>query len=71
MCVYVCFNLLFIACTVKSVSTVDAAVQVNYLAIAEGSGLKYCIMDVVSYCSFACNSLSSILYRLPAWSRGV
>ena len=34
---YVCFNSLSIACTVKSVSTVDAAVQANYLAVAEGS----------------------------------
>ena len=37
VCMYVCFNSLFIACTVKSVSTVDAAVQANYLAVAEGS----------------------------------
>ena len=34
---YVCLNSLLIACTVKSVSTVDAAVQANYLTVVEGS----------------------------------
>ena len=71
---YVCFNTLFIACTVKSVSTFDAAVQVNYLAVAEGYFWKF--NNNYYYGSSALPFTCYIfivfhIYRLPAWSRCV